>query len=159
MNSGPEKSNIILRQGETQTQVNLSNDTNKSLEHSISDVELRVTVKVLGYVLVFILQWIPTIPYEIYQIYGNAPTWMYCMVAASINMGGIGNAIFYIINEGLSRNVDNCKSSLTTCQTTEQIVLNSKDINDSDSIYENVESRFSINLSKRSLDVIPDGTC
>ncbi|CAG8687027.1 902_t:CDS:2, partial [Cetraspora pellucida] len=112
-----------------QTQVSLSNDTNKSLEHSISDVELRVTVKVLGYVLVFILQW------------------------------GIGNAIFYIINEGLNRTVDNCKSSLTTCQTTEQIVLNSNDINDSDLMYENVENRFSRNLSKRSLDVIPDGSC
>ncbi|CAG8620675.1 27373_t:CDS:2 [Gigaspora margarita] len=46
----------------------------------VTDVELRVSVKVLGYILVFIVQW------------------------------PIGNLIFFIINEGWSRNQTNLSS-------------------------------------------------
>ncbi|CAG8585150.1 17283_t:CDS:2, partial [Dentiscutata heterogama] len=42
----------------------------------------------------------PSIPYNMYQFLGNAKPWAYCLVIASVNLGGVGNAIFYVINEG-----------------------------------------------------------
>ncbi|KAF0515132.1 putative g-protein coupled receptor 21 [Gigaspora margarita] len=77
---------------------------NKSTTHSpIDSVEIKVSKKVMGYILVFILQWVPAIPYDICQFFGRAGAWVYCMVIISINMGPIGNAIFYVMNEGWSR--------------------------------------------------------
>ncbi|KAF0399785.1 putative g-protein coupled receptor 21 [Gigaspora margarita] len=77
---------------------------NKSTTHSpIDSVEIKVSKKVMGYILVFILQWVPAIPYDICQFFGHAGTWVYCTVIISINIEPIGNAIFYVMNEGWSR--------------------------------------------------------
>ncbi|KAF0538244.1 putative g-protein coupled receptor 21 [Gigaspora margarita] len=76
----------------------------------VTDVELRVSVKVLGYILVFIVQWIPDIPYDMYQFYGTAHPWAYCFVVFTIIIGPIGNLIFFIINEGWSRDQTNLSS-------------------------------------------------
>ncbi|CAG8750574.1 26084_t:CDS:2 [Dentiscutata erythropus] len=69
-------------------------------KYSLNDIEVKVSIKILGYVLVYMIQWIPAISYDIYQYYGNARPWVYCMVMISFNMGPIGNTIFFIINEG-----------------------------------------------------------
>ncbi|CAG8816511.1 3427_t:CDS:2 [Gigaspora margarita] len=73
-----------------------SQDTSR---YSLNDIEIKVSIKVLGYILVYIIQWIPTVIYDLYQYFGNVHPWVYCMVAISINMGPIGNMIFFIINE------------------------------------------------------------
>ncbi|CAG8625219.1 14030_t:CDS:2 [Cetraspora pellucida] len=69
----------------------------------ISEVEMKVSIKVSGYILVFILQWIPSVPYDIYSFLGRTHPWVYCMVIVSVCMGSVGNAIFYVINEGWNR--------------------------------------------------------
>ncbi|CAG8508772.1 4505_t:CDS:2 [Cetraspora pellucida] len=74
-----------------------------TLKAPIDSVEMKVSIKVMGYILVFMLQWVPAIPYDIYQFYGRAAPWVYCMVLISVNSGSVGNAIFYVINEGWSR--------------------------------------------------------
>ncbi|RHZ83960.1 hypothetical protein Glove_86g79 [Diversispora epigaea] len=63
-------------------------------------IEARVTRKVAGYILVFIIQWIPSIPYEVSTILNYGEIWTFLLIVASINLGGVGNAIFYVINEG-----------------------------------------------------------
>ncbi|RHZ74848.1 hypothetical protein Glove_219g149 [Diversispora epigaea] len=63
-------------------------------------IEARVTRKVAGYILVFIIQWIPSIPYEVSTILNYRAIWTFVLIVASINLGGVGNAIFYVINEG-----------------------------------------------------------
>ncbi|CAG8557074.1 300_t:CDS:2 [Acaulospora colombiana] len=77
-----------------------------------SEIEARVTKKVMGYILVFILQWFPTIPYDIYEFLDINTAWVYVLVVIAINMGGIGNAVCYVLNEGWSLHSNN--SSLNT---------------------------------------------
>ncbi|CAG8714402.1 22496_t:CDS:2 [Gigaspora margarita] len=79
-------------------------DKNSSSTSPIVEMERKVTKKVMGYILVFILQWAPALPYNVYKIFGTAEPWAYCLVIASINLGGVGNAIFYVINEGWEMN-------------------------------------------------------
>ncbi|CAG8560851.1 7506_t:CDS:10 [Diversispora eburnea] len=82
---------------------NFSNTTNNYCKNILSrteQIEARVTRKVAGYILVFILQWIPSFPYEISIIMDKKEIWTFILVVASINLGGIGNAIFYVLNEG-----------------------------------------------------------
>ncbi|CAG8793429.1 36352_t:CDS:2, partial [Racocetra persica] len=74
-----QQSQIIENRGVTGKRV--------TLRMPIDSVELKVSIKVLGYILVFILQWIPAIPYDIYQFNGRAAPWVYCMVIASVNSG------------------------------------------------------------------------
>ncbi|CAG8611718.1 14831_t:CDS:2 [Dentiscutata erythropus] len=96
----------------------------RSTHTPMDSVEIKVTKKVLWYILVFMLQWVPAIPYDIYQFFGRAATWVYCMVIVSINLGPIGNAIFYIVNEGWSRygtdycySADGSENDKTACST------------------------------------------
>ncbi|CAG8624513.1 19701_t:CDS:2 [Dentiscutata erythropus] len=85
---------------------------NSSYKAPIEEVEIKVSVKVLGYILVYMIQWIPAIPYDIYSLLGHTRPWVYCMVTVAVNMGSIGNAIFYVINEGWTRH-GNSNSSLS----------------------------------------------
>ncbi|CAG8440130.1 15919_t:CDS:2 [Acaulospora morrowiae] len=72
-----------------------------AMAHSTSDdIQAKVTKKVMGYILVFILQWFPIFPYDIYEILDKDAAWVYALVAISFNFGGIGNAICYVMNEG-----------------------------------------------------------
>ncbi|CAG8568203.1 15511_t:CDS:2, partial [Cetraspora pellucida] len=62
----------------------------------ISEVEMKVSIKVSGYILVFILQWIPSVPYDIYSFLGRTHPWVYCMVLVSVCMG-VGIAMEVVI--------------------------------------------------------------
>ncbi|RIB02433.1 hypothetical protein C2G38_878408 [Gigaspora rosea] len=82
-----------------------------TLKLPIDEVEIKVTTKVLGYILVYMIQWLPDIPYDIYSLVGHAEPWAYCLVIVAVHMGSIGNAIFYVINEGMSRHGSSNSSS------------------------------------------------
>ncbi|CAG8548342.1 10950_t:CDS:2 [Dentiscutata heterogama] len=60
---------------------------NSTFKSPIDEVEIKVSVKVLGYILVYMIQWIPAIPYDIYSLLGRAKPWVYCMVTVAVNMG------------------------------------------------------------------------
>ncbi|CAG8561851.1 1617_t:CDS:2 [Cetraspora pellucida] len=96
----------------------------KNIPH-FNEIEIKVTKKIFGYVLVFILQWIPTVPYELWQVYSDPPAWIFCMVAVGLNMGGIGNAIFYVINEGWNRCGNNSNNS-SVGKSTDKINISSE---------------------------------
>ncbi|CAG8503845.1 18874_t:CDS:2 [Gigaspora rosea] len=73
-----------------------NNNPGSELARTRSRLEKRVSNKIISYVLVFILQWTPV------QIFCAAK-----FFDVSINFGGLGNAIQYILNEGWHpRNVD-----------------------------------------------------
>ncbi|CAG8678641.1 8376_t:CDS:2 [Gigaspora margarita] len=95
-----------------------------TLKSPIDEVEIKVTTKVLGYILVYMVQWLPDIPYDIYSLIGRAEPWVYCLVIVAVHMGSIGNAIFYVINEGTSR-----YGSSNSSSSYEQVTL--KDMNNS----------------------------
>ncbi|CAG8489167.1 13838_t:CDS:2 [Racocetra persica] len=106
-------------------QSTISNYTVNKKITTLNEIEIKVIKKILGYVLVFILQWFPTVPYELWQLHGEPPTWSYCMVAVGLNMGGIGNAIFYVINEGWNCNA--IKNEISSGKSTDDIESNSDD--------------------------------
>nr|CAG8536021.1 13771_t:CDS:2 [Entrophospora candida] len=59
-------------------------------------IRAHVSKKIAGYILIFILQWIPTLPRYLYKIYSpDAPTWLFILIIISVNTGGIGNACLY----------------------------------------------------------------
>ncbi|CAG8652099.1 19491_t:CDS:2, partial [Cetraspora pellucida] len=63
-------------------------------------IEPIVVRKIIGYVLIFIFQWTPSMIYVFGQIIGYDEMWVYLVTDATVNLGGIGNMIQYIINEG-----------------------------------------------------------
>ncbi|CAG8533611.1 9944_t:CDS:2 [Funneliformis mosseae] len=66
----------------------------------VKKIEPIVVRKIIGYVLIFMLQWTPPMIYVVGQIIDYDPLWVYLITDASVNMGGIGNMIQFIINEG-----------------------------------------------------------
>ncbi|CAG8646514.1 4933_t:CDS:2 [Acaulospora morrowiae] len=63
-------------------------------------IEPIVIRKVIGYVLIFLLQWTPPMIYVFGQVINYDEMWIYIVTDATINLGGVGNMIQYIINEG-----------------------------------------------------------
>ncbi|KAG9289351.1 hypothetical protein G9A89_007912 [Geosiphon pyriformis] len=61
----------------------------------------RVTRKILSYVFVFLLQWIPVFTYVVAGLLKIIGTWTYVFIIGGINFGGIGNALAYLMNERL----------------------------------------------------------
>ncbi|CAG8726759.1 27032_t:CDS:2, partial [Dentiscutata erythropus] len=61
---------------------------NINTQSKLSRVEIIVTRKITGYILIFLLQWTPTIFYAVGHILG-----------VSGNLGGVGNMILFLINE------------------------------------------------------------
>ncbi|CAG8774172.1 19300_t:CDS:2, partial [Gigaspora margarita] len=69
-------------------------------------IEPIVVRKIIGYVLIFVIQWTPSMIYVFCQTIGYDEIWIYLVTDATINFGGIGNMIQYIINEGWRNNPD-----------------------------------------------------
>jgi len=65
------------------------------------NVERRATRKILGYVLIYVVQWGPAVPYMLLLLLNQEPLWLYFICATAVNFGGIGNSILYVVNEGL----------------------------------------------------------
>ncbi|CAG8487395.1 12787_t:CDS:2 [Acaulospora morrowiae] len=65
-----------------------------------SQVEIRAIKKITGYMLMFIIQWFPVFPYDIYQALNKDVPWTYALAVSSFNLGGVGYAILYVISEG-----------------------------------------------------------
>ncbi|CAG8732706.1 9967_t:CDS:2 [Cetraspora pellucida] len=65
----------------------------------LSRIELVVARKITGYILMFILQWTPTMFYVVGQIFDFNTIWMYTLTEVFGNSGGIGNMILFLINE------------------------------------------------------------
>ncbi|CAG8654651.1 17867_t:CDS:2 [Funneliformis caledonium] len=78
---------------------NTSNN-NENVSKIVKKIEPIVVRKIIGYVLIFMLQWTPPMIYVVGQIIDYDPLWVYLITDASVNMGGIGNMIQFIINEG-----------------------------------------------------------
>ncbi|CAI2184708.1 7026_t:CDS:2 [Funneliformis geosporum] len=80
---------------------NDGNDKNNdNVSNNVKKIEPIVVRKIIGYVLIFIFQWTPPMTYVFGQIIDYDPLWVYLVTDASVNMGGIGNMIQFIINEG-----------------------------------------------------------
>ncbi|RGB37080.1 hypothetical protein C1646_757322 [Rhizophagus diaphanus] len=80
-------------------------DDNSSITDSfnkLTDIERRTFKKVLTYILVFILQYIPIIIYDICIFLKVRHLVFDAIIPAVISIGGIGNVIQYLYNEGLS---------------------------------------------------------
>ncbi|CAG8599269.1 17806_t:CDS:2 [Cetraspora pellucida] len=136
-------------------------DRNTS-KHPINAVEIKVIIKVMGYILVFMIQWIPVTFYDIYQLLGVAQPWVYCMAIISTNIGSIGNTIFFIINEGFrhkdkgddSSSISNIKSeNLDYCNnSTTYININNRNVS-----YSNNSS--TISTENKSREVVSVHSC
>ncbi|CAG8437488.1 10464_t:CDS:2 [Acaulospora colombiana] len=63
-------------------------------------IEPVVVRKIVGYVLIFLFQWTPPMIYVFSQVIDYDEMWIYIVTDATINLGGVGNMIQYIINEG-----------------------------------------------------------
>ncbi|GES97461.1 hypothetical protein GLOIN_2v1717715 [Rhizophagus clarus] len=65
-----------------------------------AEIERRAAKKIMSYVLVFIIQWVPLQISGAARFFLNDDTWVYMIASIGRSFGGIGNAIQYIINEG-----------------------------------------------------------
>ncbi|CAG8515115.1 10820_t:CDS:2 [Funneliformis mosseae] len=75
----------------------------------IEKKEKRAAKKIISYMLVFLLQWTPV------QI---DDAWIYVLAATGQLLGGIGNAVNYILNEGyISRNSSSENEIVTNYET------------------------------------------
>ncbi|CAG8544215.1 10564_t:CDS:2 [Paraglomus brasilianum] len=68
------------------------------------NLEAIVAKKISSYLLIYLLQWIPIMVYDIGLLAGSSSRWFYICAGIGLNLGGIGNSIQYAFNEGaLSR--------------------------------------------------------
>ncbi|CAG8753379.1 3102_t:CDS:2, partial [Acaulospora morrowiae] len=65
-----------------------------------SELEKRALNKVLSYLLVFIIQWLPVQIYALTNVFQVHSAWLYIICVVGIHSGGTGNAITYVMNEG-----------------------------------------------------------
>ncbi|RHZ54793.1 hypothetical protein Glove_423g65 [Diversispora epigaea] len=88
-----------------------------------SEIEVRAIKKISSYILVYIIQWFPSIPRNVDQMLGNGTAWTFALVIAAMNMGGIGNAIFYFINERkyITDNLDTSSSGIRLSTNAKQM--------------------------------------
>ncbi|RHZ83058.1 hypothetical protein Glove_99g370 [Diversispora epigaea] len=56
--------------------------------------------KILGYIVMYIVQWTPLMIYVIADVLNQEKLWLYFFTVSFISMGGILNMIQYILNEG-----------------------------------------------------------
>ncbi|CAG8772253.1 33374_t:CDS:2, partial [Racocetra persica] len=75
----------------------------------LSRVELIATRKIIGYILIYLIQWTPVLIYVVGETVHYNTLWINVIAIATINFGGIGNMTTYMINE---RQSDDCKSSI-----------------------------------------------
>ncbi|GBB95623.1 hypothetical protein RclHR1_02580006 [Rhizophagus clarus] len=79
-------------------------EDNSSVTSSLTDIEKRTFKKILTYILVFILQYIPIVIYDICKFLKIRYLVFDAIIPGVLNFGGIGNVIQYLYNEGLSNN-------------------------------------------------------
>ncbi|CAG8487649.1 8972_t:CDS:2 [Diversispora eburnea] len=56
--------------------------------------------KILGYIVMYIVQWTPLMIYVIADVLNQERLWLYFFTVSFISMGGILNMVQYILNEG-----------------------------------------------------------
>ncbi|CAG8700177.1 9315_t:CDS:2, partial [Cetraspora pellucida] len=84
-----------------------NNTTGSEMARKRSNLEKRVSNKIISYVLVFILQWTPVQIFCAAKFFHIDSAWIYVVCVIGVHFGGLGNAIQYIVNEGWHpRNVD-----------------------------------------------------
>ncbi|RIB22576.1 hypothetical protein C2G38_979498 [Gigaspora rosea] len=87
----------------TLLEVNIQQSTIKKLDSNsspFSRIDLLVVRKIIAYILIFLIEWTPTVIYLITSIFQYENIWIYTGSVIFINLGGIGNAILYISYEG-----------------------------------------------------------
>ncbi|CAI2183775.1 16621_t:CDS:2 [Funneliformis geosporum] len=92
--------NFALNRNNVEGNNDGNDKNNDNVSNNVKKIEPIVVRKIIGYVLIFIFQWTPPMTYVFGQIIDYDPLWVYLVTDASVNMGGIGNMIQFIINEG-----------------------------------------------------------
>ncbi|KAF0421511.1 putative g-protein coupled receptor 21 [Gigaspora margarita] len=119
-------------------------------------LELIIARKIIGYILIFIIEWTPTMIYFIAQMLQYDNMWIYTAAVVAINFGGVGNAIVYIIYENWTNKYDTSLKSEDSRKTSEgsnnTLVANSnsgtfKNNQDSDS-YPQIKVHNSVAIEK-----------
>ncbi|PKY48394.1 hypothetical protein RhiirA4_445320 [Rhizophagus irregularis] len=87
-----------------------------------AEIERRAAKKILSYVVIFIMQWVPVQISAAARFFLNDHTWVYLVTSIGRSFGGIGNAIQYVLNEGWvtreSTEYDTTKSQETDNKST-----------------------------------------
>ncbi|KAF0526954.1 hypothetical protein F8M41_013836 [Gigaspora margarita] len=121
----------------------------KITNHDFKEQFSSAAKKIISYILVYIIQWIPLITYLFLDMANHEGLWLYFLAVGAISMGGILNAGRYILNEGwiddpdsfvgISSNdtnarksiksdeIENMKQNCITCLKPQTSSLNSKD--------------------------------
>ncbi|CAG8684877.1 10722_t:CDS:2 [Dentiscutata erythropus] len=93
----------------TLLQVNIQQNKMRNLgsdSATVSRIDLLVAKKIIGYILIFLIEWTPTIIYFIAQMLQYDNMWIYTVAVVFINFGGIGNAIIYTVHENWTNKYD-----------------------------------------------------
>ncbi|RIB27820.1 hypothetical protein C2G38_2060952 [Gigaspora rosea] len=77
----------------------------KKFGSKLSRVDIIVTRKIIFYILIFLFEWIPVLGFLISRIFYYEELWIHIVAALSVNIGGIGNVILYIIYENCNTTV------------------------------------------------------
>ncbi|GBC34288.2 hypothetical protein GLOIN_2v1645982 [Rhizophagus irregularis DAOM 181602=DAOM 197198] len=129
---------------------NISNESNEDNEGNEGNEEPIVVRKIIGYVLIFIIQWTPPMIYVLGQIIDYDPLWVYLITDATVNMGGIGNMIQFIINEGWRDRYHHTSSKETSTTSSSYVGIETSaptpSINILPRVYTSDESKFELKI-------------
>uniref|UniRef100_U9TEL5 G-protein coupled receptors family 1 profile domain-containing protein n=1 Tax=Rhizophagus irregularis (strain DAOM 181602 / DAOM 197198 / MUCL 43194) TaxID=747089 RepID=U9TEL5_RHIID len=92
----------------------------------ISEIEKKAAWKIISYILLFILQWLPVQINIATRWTTIRETWTY-ILGALVTFGGIGNAIIYICNEGWYSRKYEIEAETTNLQVTNNFNINIED--------------------------------
>ncbi|CAB4403784.1 unnamed protein product [Rhizophagus irregularis] len=120
-----------------------------------AEIERRAAKKILSYVVIFIMQWVPVQISAAARFFLNDHTWVYLVTSIGRSFGGIGNAIQYVLNEGWvtreSTEYDTTKSQETDNKSTS---LN----NDNYKLLELNNNNNNNNNNKKNNNISPKNT-
>ncbi|CAG8510414.1 25377_t:CDS:2 [Racocetra persica] len=117
-------------------------------------IDLIVVRKIIGYILIFLIEWIPTIVYFIAQMVQYDNIWIYTVAVVTINFGGLGNMILYIGHESWTNKYDSSDNSGSIRNTNESgaFILNSssKSSNNNQELYPQITVHNTITIEKEN---------
>ncbi|EXX77367.1 uncharacterized protein OCT59_018876 [Rhizophagus irregularis] len=129
---------------------NNNNNENNTTKKNTKKIEPIVVRKIIGYVLIFIIQWTPPMIYVLGQIIDYDPLWVYLITDATVNMGGIGNMIQFIINEGWRDRYHHTSSKETSTTSSSYVGIETSaptpSINILPRVYTSDESKFELKI-------------
>ncbi|CAG8465944.1 35106_t:CDS:2 [Gigaspora margarita] len=105
-------------------------------------VDLIVVKKIVGYILIFLIEWTPSTIYFIAQILEYDNIWIYTIAVVAIQFGGVGNAILYTVHENWTNKYDSSLNNSNSRKNNSESNYSSSNLNNTSRTSRNDQEKY-----------------